>query len=152
MAWSDDETHLLTTILDVLIPPNRDRGIPGAGELGVAAFVAEAAVNDARVQNAVSILLRKATGSGSVTPELVRTLEAAEPTAFFALLIETYKGYYSRPDMRQKVGVGAHPVHPRGYDVPRESDALLASLTAPVRERGRIYRDPAKTGGRQNGA
>ena len=48
---------------------------------------------------------------GKVTPDLVRKLEAQSPAAFQMLLTETYKGYYSRPDIRVKFGVGAHPVH-----------------------------------------
>jgi acetyl/propionyl-CoA carboxylase alpha subunit len=38
-------------------------------------------------------------------------------------------------------GVGAHAVHPKGYDVLRESDEFMESLTAPVLARGKFFRD-----------
>ena len=68
-------------------------------------------------------------------------IEAAQPEAFATLVRLTYMGYYSRPDTRPLFGVGAHPVHPQGYPVARESAALLAEMTASVRARGKAYRD-----------
>ena len=144
--WTDDETAVLVAILDALIPANSARSIPAAGELGVANFIAAVADNNAEFKEHVSSLLRLAqTLADGVTTDLVRQLEGDQPEAFAALLTETYKGYYSRPDMRAKVGVGAHPVHPLGYDVPRDPPELMNRLTAPVRARGPVFRDP--TGG-----
>ena len=144
--WSADERNLLTAILDVLIPPNAARAIPGGGALGVADFLGAVAKQDAQFRTQITALLNMAqAATDGVSAELVRQLEAEHPDAFTALLTETYKGYYSRPDMRAKFGVGAHPVHPLGYDVPPESPELMETLTAPVRARGRIFRDP--TGG-----
>lgn len=136
----------LDAILDVLIPANRDRGIPAAGELGVAAFVTEAAARNPALNRALVTLLTHAGElADGITPHTVRQLESEWPEAFNLVLTETYKGYYSRPDMRAKVGVGSHPVHPAGYEVVSESAALLSELTAPVRARGPVFRDP--TGG-----
>ncbi len=136
----------LDAILDVLIPANRDRGIPAAGELGVAAFVTEAAARNPALNSAlVALLSRVGELADGVTPHTVRQLETELPEAFRLLLVETYKGYYSRPDMRAKLGVGSHPVHPAGYEVASESPELLNELTAPVRARGPVFRDP--TGG-----
>ncbi|WP_299077672.1 hypothetical protein [uncultured Ruegeria sp.] len=133
----------LDAILDVLIPANRDRGIPAAGELGVAAFVTEAAARKPALNSAlVTLLTRAGELADGITPHTVRQLESELPEAFRLLLRETYKGYYSRPDMRAKVGVGSHPAHPAGYEVPSESPALLNELTAPVRARGPVFRDP----------
>lgn len=141
--WSIDQTNLLADILDEIIPPNPDRAIPGAGELGVADFLADVAAKDTTFQGNVFSLLRLAQNSADeVTTDLVRQFEAKLPGEFSALLRETYKGYYSRPDMRAKVGVGAHPVHPLGYEVTPESPELMDELTAPVRARGPVFRDP----------
>ena len=63
---------------------------------------------------------------------------------------DRYKGYYSRPDIREKLGLSAHAVHPKGYDVKKESEELLDALTEPVRQRGPIFLDP--TGGKKDGA
>ncbi|MGC3940719.1 hypothetical protein ACOTTU_23205 [Roseobacter sp. EG26] len=144
--WTDNETAVLTAILDELIPANAERAIPAAGELGVASFIAGVAESNAAFKVQVYSLLRHAqTLADGVTTDLVRQLEQDQPDAFAAFLTETYKGYYSRPDMRAKVGVGAHPVHPLGYDVARETPELMDKLTAPVRARGPVFRNP--TGG-----
>ena len=146
--WSQaDETHLIAT-LDQLIPPNPEKSIPGAGELGILDYLAKVASNDPSFEESVTSLLRFAqTSADGVTTDLVRLFEAEHPEAFSAILTETYKGYYSRPDMRAKVGVGAHPVHPKGYDVPPDPPQLMDELTAPVRARGPVFRDP--TGGQK---
>lgn len=72
---------------------------------------------------------------------VLKRVEAAHGQAFETLVRLTYMGYYSRRDTRPYVGVGAHPIHPQGYPVARESDALMEELTAPVRARGKVYRD-----------
>ncbi|MFA3918471.1 hypothetical protein [Ruegeria hyattellae] len=139
-----DPQPALDAILDVLIPANPGRNIPAAGELGVATFVTEAAAHAPFFKSAlVALLSRAGELSDDVTPDTVQQLESELPEAFKLLLVETYKGYYSRPDMRAKVGVGAHPVHPAGYEVARETPELLNELTAPVRARGPVFRDPA---------
>lgn len=144
--WTSAQTTLLNAILNQLIPANNTKGIPGAGDIPVSQFIARQAATDMALAQHVSSLLRLARSSaGGVTTDLVRQLETEQPEAFSALLTATYKGYYSRPDMRAKVGVGAHPVHPDGYDVPHETSEMMEHLTAPVRARGPVFRDP--TGG-----
>jgi hypothetical protein len=136
------ESAILDAILDELIPANPQRDIPGAGAAGVATFLQEQARLDASLNAALSSLLRDAQEmANEVSPDLVRQLEAQSPAAFQILLTQTYKGYYSRPDMRAKFGVGVHPVHPHGYAVERETPALLTELTAPVLARGPVFRD-----------
>lgn len=142
MNLTDAESAILGAILDELIPANPQRDIPGAGAAGVATFLQEQARHDASLNAAVSSLLRDAQEmANEVSPDLVRQLEAQSPAAFQMLLTQTYKGYYSQPDMRSKFGVGAHPVHPQGYAVERETPELLAELTAPVLARGPVFRD-----------
>ena len=142
MIWSDLEIACLDAILDELIPANPQRDIPAAGAAGVARFLSEKAQADAAFHDAVSSLLRLMQDmADKVTTDLVRQLEVQAPQNFQMLLVETYKGYYSRPDMRAKFGVGVHPVHPQGYDVERDTAEMLADLTAPVLARGPVFRD-----------
>ena len=142
MIWPDVDAVRLDAILDELIPANPQRDIPAAGAAGVAHFLSDKAQTDAGFHATVSSLLRLAADmADEVTTDLVRQLEAKAPGDFNKLLTETYKGYYSRPDIRAKFGVGAHPVHPQGYDVERESAEMLAELTAPVVARGPLFRD-----------
>ena len=142
------ERLLLDSILDQLVPGSCERNIPGAGEIGVADHLASVAAHRPDFDAALRRLLARAAAlADQVDPAAVRQLERAMPQEFADLLTETYKGYYSRPDMRAKVGVGAHPVHPSGYEVAQESAEFMDGLTEPVRARGPFYRDPSTAGG-----
>ena len=74
---------------------------------------------------------------------MVEAIEAANTEYFTLLLTLTYMGYYSRPEIRSSVGVGSWPVHPKGYEVPLEPADMMEKLTAPVRDRGAMYRNPS---------
>ncbi|MEO9781225.1 MAG: gluconate 2-dehydrogenase subunit 3 family protein [Sedimentitalea sp.] len=144
--WATDERVLLDAILDVLIPPGKAGRIPGAGELGVADFIATADAYARDPMGAARAVIA-AVGHGFLTlptdqrVAALKQIEATHPRVFATLVQVTYMGYYRRPDTRPLFGVAGHPVHPQGYVVARESDALMADLTAPVRARGRVYRD-----------
>ena len=144
--WTQTQRILLDAVLDELVPPSNDGTIPGAGALGVADFLPTA---DAYAPNPVEATQAVMTALGDSFVELTRPekvaalhlIETQQPNAFATLVRLTYMGYYSRPDTRPLFGVGAHPVHPQGYPVPREDEALMDELTAPVRARGKVYRD-----------
>lgn len=143
------ELQLLDQILDQLIPANPQKGIPSAGVFGVGEFIISKAEQDKDASNALSEILSNADSiGGKVNVAMVSQLEANCASSFSTLLTLTYMGYYSRPQIRSLVGVGSWPVHPGGYEVPVESDDLIEKLTAPVRERGRAYRDPKDRSGR----
>jgi len=137
---------VLDAILDELIPPSEDGKIPGAGALGVADFLPTAQAYAPDPAGSVQTILDAVSDDFVALPrdEKVATLkrvEAAQGQDFETLVRLTYMGYYSRPDTRPYFGVGAHPIHPNGYPVDRESDAMMDELTAPVRARGKAYRD-----------
>ena len=144
--WTQTQRTLLDAILDELVPPSNDGTIPGAGALGVADVLPTA---DAYAPNPVDTTQAVMMALGESFVELTRPekvaalhlIEAQKPDAFATLVRLTYMGYYSRPDTRPLFGVGAHPIHPQGYPVPREDEALMDELTAPVRARGKVYRD-----------
>lgn len=143
---NDAYRPILDAILDELIPPSEDGKIPGAGALGVANFLPTAQAYAPDPDGSVKTIL------GAVSEDFVdlpqdekvaqlKRVEAAHGQAFETLVRLTYMGYYSRPDTRPHFGVGAHPIHPQGYPVDRESDAMMDELTATVRARGKAYRD-----------
>lgn len=148
--WREKEKELLRLVLDELIPPGDDGRVPGAGTLGVADFLARADghADDAVacVRRVLECVMRRSENFGALERDarvaLLKQVEKEAGAAFATLVRLTYMGYYSRPDTRPLFGVGAHPVHPDGYPVPREDDALLQELTAPVRARGAFYRSP----------
>lgn len=144
--WNNTQRGKLNAVLNELIPPGKDGNIPGAGALSLAEFLptAEAYVPDPAgsvqtILDAVSGDFIDLTRDEKIAD--LKRVEAAHSQAFKALVCFTYMGYYSRPDTRPHFGVGMHPIHPKGYPVERESAALMDQLTAPVRARGKIYRD-----------
>lgn len=134
------ELQILNVLLDQIIPPRGDGLVPGAGQLGVAAFVLGHAPPDemfALLMKQIQILW----GQGdSLRSGLAAHLEADHPAAFSSLLRLVYMGYYSRGDVRGHLGLSVLPVHPLGYDVASESPEFLDALVAPVVERGACYR------------
>lgn len=150
--WSDDERELLTAVLNRLIPANQDKAIPAAGEAGITASLGGLAASDVETARLFAQGLKRAealaSDAGGAFASLdavgqvavMRQLEDAEPAFFAALIRHTYMAYYSRADIRALLGLSANPVHPDGYDVPRETPDFMAELTAPVRRRGQVYR------------
>ena len=137
------DRSLLDAILDQLIPANPAKGIPAAGDFGTGDFVDECAQRDDDLGTALATLLNHADklAAAGVTADVVRQIESECPAEFTKILVATYMGYYSRPEIRSLVGVGLHPVHPDGYRVVAEPPELMEALTAPVRARGKAYRD-----------
>jgi hypothetical protein len=139
------EMAILNNILDQLIPANKKRELPSAGKLEVAAFIVQRAIKNPALKKDIASIVRYAQSKADkVSPSFVRQLQENKPSEFESLLTETYKGYYSRPDIREKLGLSAHAVHPQGYDVRKESEEFLDALTEPVRRRGPIFLDPTK--------
>jgi len=146
--WSEEERLLLDLVLNELIPPSDDGRIPGAGDVGVAEFFAEAEryVGDpvARVKIVLTGISNRAEDFSRLSrgerTTVIREVEATESKAFSALIRLAYMGYYSRSDIRPFFGLSSRPAHPDGYQVVREDEALISELTAPVRARGSIYR------------
>lgn len=143
--WLQPYRQLLDDILDQLIPANAAKSIPSAGSFGVGDFIVARATDDRAFSDALRELLSLAEEiGGDVNPELVGQLESRCDESFRVLLSSTYMGYYSRPEIRSLLGLSAEPVHPKGYDVPIEPIDMIEKLTAPVTQRGSIYRDPGK--------
>lgn len=140
---------LIVAILDELIPPSGDGRIPGAGALGIAAFFPKAGAYAPDPLGTVTEILNAVASQAPNfltldQPAKVAVLEAvqrAHPEQFTTLLQLSYMGYYSQPSIRPLFGVGAHPVHPKGYAVSSESEELLDELTGPVRARGQAFRN-----------
>ena len=128
--WSEKEKKILSEILDELIPANPDKKIPSAGQLGVVSFIFEVASKTPKLQDDIKLVLKFVISKADmVSPYLVREIELSHPNAFGSLLTETYKGYYSRPDIRKKLYLSEKPVHPFGYEVKSESNKYLKELT-----------------------
>jgi gluconate 2-dehydrogenase subunit 3-like protein len=146
-AFVDAERRLLTRVLNRLVPA--EAGFPAAGDLGVAAFVEETV---GRVPAARRLFLE---GLGAIAAAsharcsqafedasevdqdaALREVQAARPAFFDELLVHTYSGYYSRPEVIRLLGVEVWPPQPRGHLLDPFDPALLAA----VRQRAPFYR------------
>ncbi|WP_411958471.1 gluconate 2-dehydrogenase subunit 3 family protein [Paracoccus homiensis] len=140
---------MLNLVLNCLIPAQPSRSVPGGGEVGVDDFLENAAAFDPDPQQVVTTILTAiaqqqtdfAGLSDARREQALAWVETEMPDIFARFLRLVYIGYYGQPALRPLFGVGAHPVHPGGYAVQPEDAATIDSLTAPVRRRGRIYRD-----------
>ena len=150
--WSEDQGHLLSGLLDEIVPASADGRIPAAGALGIADFLVSKASADpalaASLREVLSHAAALAEARGANFDDLdaagriavVEALEQEAPDAFTALLWHTYMGYYSRADVRPHFGLSDRPTQPEGYELPEDDPDELADMLAPVRSRGRCYR------------
>lgn len=147
---SDEQLALLKSVLNELIPASKGGTKPAAGDLGVADFICNATRYCGDPVALVTVVLRSVCAhtreftslAAADRVAVLKRVESEHEEAFSELVRLTYMGYYSRADIRPLFGVAAHAVHPRGYDVAAESEELMHRLTAPVRARGSVYRNP----------
>ncbi|MDG2305085.1 MAG: gluconate 2-dehydrogenase subunit 3 family protein [Candidatus Binatia bacterium] len=150
MNLSDDERRGLTGLLNEVIPPNPDRGMPGAGDLGLAGIVAVALAKHPVVLDALkaglATLDRVARGEcgdafSALAPgdrkRILGQVEDAGSVLVPMLAFPTYVAYYEHPEVLVALGREARPPHPKGYELEPFDPRLLES----VRSRGRLYRE-----------
>lgn len=153
-SWNEDESVLLSALLDTIVPSGRGGALPAAGALGVADFLAARVKDTAGFGDHISNLLETLSevtaehGSvpfhhldGTVREELAKKVEARLPEAFKRLVVQTYSGYYTRPEVTVHFGTGPNPPHPYGYELPPDDPEELMSLLEQVRMRGKRYRE-----------
>jgi len=147
---SPEETAMLRSLLDVVIPPSGDGRLPGAGELDLAAHVARLVQQMPMLRPVLDYGLGTlAQQAGACRPGGWAALSHEERTAlleeftrsdqFFlpAFLFLVYSGYYQHPRVVAALGLEARPPHPQGYAMAPDDLSLLQR----VRARGRLYRE-----------
>lgn len=136
----------LCAVLDALIPA-RDASLPGAGSLGVGAYV-EAHLGDAKelVAGGLAALDALARERGAAdfsalpADERKPLLERVgiEYAGFVqGLVFHTYSGYYQHPKVAEAIGIPPRPPHPEGYELEMGDLGLLDR----VRGRKKFYRE-----------
>ena len=149
---SDDATSLsaearstLASVLDEILPPRPDRRLPGAGGLGLAAYVESAvrALPDQRAFVALGLAELEETAQKRLGAPFAR-LSAEEKRGLLdgqgfvgLVMFHGYVGYYQDERVVAALGLEPRPPHPKGYEMPPNDLTLLD----PVRRRGKIYRD-----------
>jgi len=144
---SDEDRGCLAAVLDTLIPPRAERGLPGAGSIGLADVIVAAAPTLVPLLRTTCAALEAAAQERGVADfasldasargELLQARDEAEPGLIAGLLFQVYSAYYQHPEVMPALGLEARPPHPLGYDL---EDGDLGALER-VRARGRLYRE-----------
>jgi hypothetical protein len=147
---SDEQEQALAPVLDEVIPPTADGGRAGAGGLGVARYVSQALPSTPDMAPVIVRGLASLTRlAGQRTPggfaalgkderlAVLGDVLAEEPMFLGMLMFHTYVGYYRDPRVATAIGLTGRAPHPAGYAV---GPSDLATLLAPVRSRGKLYR------------
>jgi hypothetical protein len=142
---SEQQTSALAHVLDEIIPPSPERGLPGAGEAGVAAYVERVlrALPDLRslVTQGLADLedLARARHGRPFTelPRADRQALLADQGFVFPLTLHTYVGYYQTARVAEALGLESRPPHPQGYEMEPNDLTLLDA----VRRRPKLFRN-----------
>ena len=149
-ALSDEQRALLAAVLNRIVPA-RD-GLPGAGDLGVAAAIdatlaASPTLRRLFLEGLLLIELEAARRTGSAAQgfgdldadlqdDALRAVELAWPAFVAALVSHAYRGYYTLPEVHRAIGWESRPPQPLGHRLPAFDPALLARQ----RERAPFWR------------
>ena len=141
------QSAILDLVLDMIVPPSAERRLPGAAELGVPAYLAaqapEALPLIARELDALEARARDQHAQGFATlpaaqrQALVDSLRAQDASFMSRLALETVTCYYQHDRVLEALGMETRAPYPQGFQVIAGDLALLA----PVRRRGKVYRD-----------
>jgi hypothetical protein len=136
--FSPDQRSLLTAVLNRIIPAKDE--LPGAGNLGVAAYIEEtvsANTSQTRLFNEGLAQISVAAGQNSAQAfealpdaakdELLKSVESAHPVFFDQLVHQTYNGYYTNPKVFKIIGYEVPKLAPPGAQ-PELLDTSLLDL------------------------
>ena len=144
----DDQLRLVRDVLDRIIP--RQGEIPGAGEIGIAAYLDRVVGESPKLRALFSrgLVAVELTAEGQFKKgftdltdaektAVLKKVETAEGEFFDNLVWQTYNGYYTHRKVKSRLGADARPPQPQGYLLEKGD---LSGLEK-VRQRGPIYRE-----------
>jgi hypothetical protein len=130
---------IFSALLDVLIPA-RSPSLPGAGSLGLAAYVEpRLGEGGSGVTSGLGALDARANESHGADfsalaeqaqVELVKQVGAEHPGFVESLLFHLYTGYYEHPRVVEALGLESRPPFPKGYPLEAGDLGLLDSVRA----------------------
>ena len=134
-----EQSDLLSAVLNCIVPA--EDAMPGAGDIGVAAFIDEAMAQALHLRKPILSVVSRLPDlhdfnalSDEGRDSLLRRIEAEHPEAFQVLLQAAYNGYYSHPHVLE--AIGWTPPNESGYEMEAFDPAMLED----VRRRGPIYK------------
>jgi len=138
---------ILDAVLNLIVPPSADGRMPGAAEVGVLAYLfAEAPdalpvlrleLEELERRSRERFALGFAELEEGERRSLIESMRAQAASFLNRLAMETLACYYQHDRVLEGLGMEARPPYPKGYQVVQGDLSLLA----PVRARGKIYRD-----------
>ena len=114
-VFSAAQRSLLTEVINRIIPAKDN--LPGAGDLGITAFIEDTVAgapdltrlfNDGLAK--IGVTAGKDSGCGfellsnAAQDDLLRSIESANPVFFDQLVLQTYNGYYTSPEVFELIG------------------------------------------------
>lgn len=146
---SERQRQDLNVVLDEVIPPSAEHGLPGAGEIDLAAAVEAALVKNPGMQPVIDQGLQTLAelaaaggfdGLGSVPrgdrQAMMKELESKDAGFVMTLMFIIYGAYYQAPAVLEALGLEPRPPHPQGYTMKPHDLTLLDA----VRRRGKLFR------------
>lgn len=147
VALSAQQSAILERVLDLIVPPSADGRLPGAAQVGVPAWlIARAPDALAQLADELDTLQAQARErhgqdfaalAAPLHQALVDALRARDPAFLARLALETVTCYYQDDRVLEALGLETRPPAPQGFQVIAGDLTLLA----PVRRRGKRYRD-----------
>ena len=141
--FTDDQSDLLTEVLNRIVPANGD--LPSAGDLGIAVFI-ESAVNANPAlrrlftEGLTQIVIAASQNgndfsklSDAAKDEVLKEVESNHATFFSTLVRQCYNGYYTNEGVLSTIGYEA--IRPEDYVYKPIDESLLA----PQRERAPFW-------------
>ena len=147
--FSEENIQTLATLVGMMIPASEKYGVPGADDERILAeIIAATRDQSALIVEVLDALNKKAQDEGSesfadLTNVLCMTIvdqfkETAADT-FTNLVTLTAQCYYRDPRVMESLGMEPRAPFPEGFEVEQGDWSMLD----PVRDRGRIWRDPS---------
>jgi Gluconate 2-dehydrogenase subunit 3 len=146
-GFSPAQCATLECVLDLIVPPSEDGRMPGATEVGVPAYLLAHCADALPVLRDELDWLDAQSKAGFGQPfaslgaadrqAIVDATRAQTPDFMSRLALETVTCYYQHDRVLAALGMEVRPPAPQGFKV--ISGDLM--LLAPVRKRGKMYRD-----------
>lgn len=134
---TEPQRGILNALLNSIIPPDAERGMPGAGTIGLLAPGGETELIEAAAAILPAVTEIAGGLPAAVTPAILDRIASAQPALFQQLVMQTLICYYRNDEALRGLGLEPGPPFPRGNTI----DPGDLSLLDPVRSRGKLYRE-----------
>ena len=142
----EEQERTLIVLLNLIIPPSKDRTMPGAADIGFIAYIQQENhvlwIRDGLLTIAGSSHDKYGTEfsalTGSEQTQLIDELRRRLNRFFIRLTNLVMECYYQHDRVLEAIGLEARAPFPEGYAV-EEGDLTLLE---PVAQRVKLYRDP----------